>query len=69
MTDTKRPLDSDAPKSDAQKAAELKQLDQKISDFKQEEDPGIPRWVESMATVTHEDRAQNRSPKPDKGSK
>jgi hypothetical protein len=69
MTETKKPLDSDAPKSDAQKADELKQLDQKISGFKQEEDPGMPRWVESMATVTHEDREHNKAPKPDKGSK
>ncbi|MEN6541606.1 hypothetical protein [Parvibaculum sp.] len=69
MTDTKKPLDSDAPKSDAQRADDLKQLDQRISEFKQEEDPGMPRWVESMATVTHEDREQNRSPKADKGSK
>ncbi|KAB7742231.1 hypothetical protein F2P47_02885 [Parvibaculum sedimenti] len=64
MAETKKPLDSDAPKSD-----ELKQLGQKISQFKQEADPGVPRWVESMATITHEEKEDGKPAKPGKRPK
>ncbi len=64
MAETKKPLDSDASKPD-----ELKQLDQKISQFKQVEDPGVPRWVESMATITHEEKEEDKSVKPGKSPK